>query len=105
MKKISDIVNTVKENYIDNVTDLNALKKEACKLVCIWVNIYWFFGPEAQLILVPICGRILGLQFDSFYVATICHAAAFIFGTQVVIKLIVLCISYVIGWHLKKAAQ
>lgn len=98
-------INRLCENYVDNVTDFDALKKEACELVCIWVNIYWFFGPEAQLILVPIVGRILGLQFDSFYVATICHGTAFIFGAQVVIKLIILCIDYIIGWHLKKVGQ
>lgn len=105
MKNIMGVINNAKQNYVDNVTDFTAMKKEACKLVCIWVNIYWFFGPEAQLILVPICGRILGLEFDSFYVATICHGAAFIFGTQVVIKLIILCVDYVIGWHLKKVSQ
>ena len=102
---IKKFIDVCRENYIDNVTNFVALKKEACKLVCIWVKIYWFLGPEAQLILVPICARILGLKFDSVYIGTLCHHISFVIGSQITIKMIIVCISYVIGKHLKKVAR
>lgn len=95
----------IKQNYIDNATDFIALKIEAKKLMLLWVHLYWFLGPELQLVILPIIGRIFGLEFDVYYVAVLCHIAAFIFGAQITIKLVLVCITYVIGWHLKKAAQ